>query len=207
MFLYILFAFLAHLIFFFKFFSIFYRFWEDCWRNLQDFEKFFRRFVALSLKMPIWKNVAFSQGKTTIFHMSSIQKLTKKTENRKQINAIWEWEPKKPQNALKSGFGRVLTPFGWGLGRSGAFFGNSWASKWEPSRLFWCPRAFPKASKIQSFAQDASQEASKSTPSSILELPGLDFQASRLDFRASGTRFQYYFGTTGRKISPPKMQV
>ena len=41
---------------------------------------------------------------------------------------------------------------------------------------------------------------------SRLQLPGLDFQASRLDFRASGTRFQYYFKITGRKICPPKMQ-
>ena len=46
----------------------------------------------------------------------------------------------------------------------GPLFWNPWASKLELSWPSWSPRTLPKACKIQSFAQGASQEAPKSLP-------------------------------------------
>ena len=76
----------------------------------------------------------------------------------------------------------------------GPRFWNPWASKLELSWPSWSPRTLPKACKIQSFAQGASQEAPKSLPrdpraqfwnswglilkppGSILKPPGLVFR-------------------------------
>ena len=76
----------------------------------------------------------------------------------------------------------------------GSLFWHPWASKLEPSWPSWPPRTLPKACKIQSFAQGASQEAPKSLPrdprtqfwnswglilkppGSILKPPGLVFR-------------------------------
>ena len=76
----------------------------------------------------------------------------------------------------------------------GPLFWNPWASKLELSWPSWSPRTLPKACKIQSFAQGASQEAPKSLPrdpraqfwnswglilkppGSILKPPGLVFR-------------------------------
>ena len=44
-----------------------------------------------------------------------------------------------------------------------------------------------------------SKVAPKRPPNSILEFLGLDFEASRLDFKASRARFSSYFGSTGPK--------
>ena len=53
----------------------------------------------------------------------------------------------------------------------------------------FCPRCLPRGSKV----------APKRPPNSILELLGLDFGASRLNFKASRARFSSYFGSTGPK--------
>ena len=85
----------------------------------------------------------------------------------------------------------------------GPRFWNPWVSKLGLSWPSWAPRTFPKACKIQSFAQGASQEVPKSLPrdprAEFWNSWGLILEPPGSIWRPPGLVFSSYFGSTGPK--------